>query len=256
MSLFPLDGVRNARPRQQLEPALQELRTAIAAFQAWEATGLGQVEEVLEAFDQARPRLNVLASLLLEAGVKAGADISTGLGFLPVLLQRLGFQVTATEAEPEVSRFACRQGIAVRALIIGRDALPFPPASLDFLVLGEVLEHLHLPPAQTIASLAPALRPGGLLLLTTPNITRLGNLERLAAGESILEAIPSDLPPGADLTRSLEHVREYSVREVVEAVEEAGLGIEQVLLTGWGESGYHPRPNPYSNDLIVVRATR
>jgi hypothetical protein len=46
------------------------------------------------------------------------------------------------------------------------------------------------------------------------------------------------------------------VREIVDAVEAAGLEISEVLMTGWGEMGYHPLPNPYVGEIIVVKAIR
>jgi 2-polyprenyl-3-methyl-5-hydroxy-6-metoxy-1,4-benzoquinol methylase len=104
--------------------------------------------------------------------------------------------------------------------------------------------------------LAALLRPQARLLLTTPNIARLAHLEALAAGENFLEPFPEDLPLSDDPTDHIEHVREYSVREVVEAVEAAGLEVTQVLMTGWGENGYDPLPNPFVNDIIVVEAVK
>lgn len=45
--------------------------------------------------------------------------------------------------------------------------LPLPDASIDTVLLLEVLEHLHQP-AQALSEIARVLRPGGQLLLTVP----------------------------------------------------------------------------------------
>ena len=256
MSLFPLDAVRNAQLDREIELLLEDAREQVIRFPEWNETGLGSSDEILEAYDMARPRLNVLASLLLRGGAHACLDIGTGPGFLPYILTRLGIAVIATERDTRVAHFARSAGIEVREYRLGHGIPPFQPDSFDAVVIAEVLEHLKVPAIGAISELATVLRPGGTLLLTTPNVARLAHLEALAAGENFLEPFPEDLPPGEDPTDHIEHVREYSVREVVDSVESAGLEIRQVLMTGWGESGYNLLPNPYANEIIMVEAEK
>jgi len=252
VTLFPLDQVRNARPEPRLEPQLEVIRTLLLDHCG--RAELGTTEDVLEAFDAARPRLNVLLGLLQDIPGSRGADISTGIGFLAVLLKHCGYPVEATENDLETSSFAEKRGVSVRRYDIGRMSPPFAPASLDFVVFAEVLEHLKRPPVATIAELASVLRPGGRLLLTTPNVARRVQGEALAAGENVPEPFSEDGP--GEPTDRIGHVREYSIREVVEAVEAAGLGVDRVLMTGWAAGGYQPLPNPYANEIIVLQATR
>jgi 2-polyprenyl-3-methyl-5-hydroxy-6-metoxy-1,4-benzoquinol methylase len=255
MSLFPLDAVRNASIDREIEPVLEDVREEIARFPRWSETGLGEAEEILAAFDVARPRLNVLAAAIVRARARSCVDVGTGLGFLPAVLSRLGVETIATEADPAVSAFLQARGNEVLEYRIGRTAPPIARQSADVVVFAEVLEHLKVAPGRALGEIAGLLRPGGRLLLTTPNIARLAHLEALAAGENFLESFPEDLPEGADPTDYVEHVREYSLREVVDAVESVGLAIDRVLMTGWGVLGYEPLPNPYANEIIVLEAT-
>jgi hypothetical protein len=32
--------------------------------------------------------------------------------------------------------------------------------------------------------------------------------------------------------------------------------VQRVLMTGWGGAGYHPLPNPFVNEIIVLIATK
>lgn len=256
MPIFPLDSVRNAVIDREVELVLEDLREEVAAFPFWGEAAGGGPEDVLEVYDLARPRLNVLVSSLRDMEGRVGADIGTGFGFLPVLLARYGITTRATEQEVALSRFATVHGVDVKPYGIGKDVPPFGNASLDFLVLAEVIEHLKLSPIAVLRDLAPLLRSGGRLTVTTPNIARLQHLEALLAGENFLERFREDLPAGADATDFVEHVREYSVRELVEAVEAVGLGVDRVLMTGWGDAGYEPLPNPYANEIIVLSATK
>jgi 2-polyprenyl-3-methyl-5-hydroxy-6-metoxy-1,4-benzoquinol methylase len=255
MSIFPLDSVRNATIDRHIELHLEDLREEIAGF-PFSLNDELDLQDVLEVYDLARPRLNVLASSLSDLRGAHGADIGTGFGFLPVLLIRGGLQTIATETDLTPAQFAAAHGIDLRPFRIGRMAPPIEPESLDFLVLAEVLEHLKMPPQAVLHDLIPLLRPAGRFILTTPNIARMEHVQALVAGENFLEPFPEGLPTGSDPTDFIEHVREYSVQEVVDAVEASGLAVQRVLMTGWGGAGYHPLPNPFVNEIIVLIATK
>ena len=61
-------------------------------------------------------------------------------------------------------------------------ALSLPTASIDAVLFCELFEHLHLNPFHTLKEIFRVLRPGGLLVLTTPNLRRVETLSRLWHG--------------------------------------------------------------------------
>src|SRR5438105_3728935 len=76
----------------------------------------------------------------------------------------------------------------------------------DIVVCAEVIEHLPISPMHVLRLLEAALRPGGWLVLQTPNAARIGNRVRLLAGCNPFEPLREDsVSPG--------HFREYTVAE-------------------------------------------
>jgi SAM-dependent methyltransferase len=76
----------------------------------------------------------------------------------------------------------------------------------DFIFFIEVIEHLPVPGYIVLERLARALRPGGALMCTTPNLYRLRNVVFMALGQQIFDYFhyPED-------DHSLSHVLEYSL---------------------------------------------
>lgn len=75
----------------------------------------------------------------------------------------------------------------------------------DFVFFSEVIEHLPIPGYVVLERLRKVLRPGGVIICTTPNLYRLRNLVYLALGRRIFDYFRY---PDSEV--ALEHVIEYS----------------------------------------------
>ncbi len=64
---------------------------------------------------------------------------------------------------------------------LSHDAVPFD-SEFDLVVLAEVVEHMVLPLHEVLAKILPALKPGGHVVITTPNLYRLRNCVRMLTG--------------------------------------------------------------------------
>src|SRR5207302_2056469 len=128
--------------------------------------------------DLGESRLRKLLRLL--AGEPRGRVLDVGCagGELAEILHARGWRVDGVEREPELVRTAERHGIAVRLSDFDREPLPWDTATFDAAVAGEVIEHVvdtdHL-----LGELARVIRPGGALVVTTPNLASLENRLRL-----------------------------------------------------------------------------
>jgi 2-polyprenyl-6-hydroxyphenyl methylase/3-demethylubiquinone-9 3-methyltransferase len=121
---------------------------------------------------------------------KRAADVGCGAGLLCEPLARLGAAVVGIDAAPEniaaARLHAEGQGLAIDYRTGSIDVLGAEP--FDLITSLEVIEHVE-DPAAFVRGLAAALKPGGLLILSTPNRTPVSRLAMITLGEG-LGAIP------------------------------------------------------------------
>lgn len=98
-------------------------------------------------------------------------DVSCKEGDVLQALVPRGFTLRGTNFEPDGSSL---NGIPVDYGIDLRKPLPYADASFDVVTLVEVIEHLENH-RTAICELARIVKPGGVLVLTTPNIMRLNS---------------------------------------------------------------------------------
>ena len=116
------------------------------------------------------------------------------------------------------------------------EPLPFPDASFDAVVSGELLEHLQFPDA-LVAEARRILRPGGVFVGSVPNAFRLQSRIRFLRGR----------PPEDDPT----HLRMFSATAMRELLTE----FEDVGITFVGGRYRRLSPRLLARDL-VFSATR
>jgi SAM-dependent methyltransferase len=85
-----------------------------------------------------------------------------------------------------------------------KDEPPFT-TEFDFVFFSEVIEHLPIPGYVALKRLRKAMRPGGAIICTTPNLYRLRNVVYMALGRPIFDNF--QYPEGEF---ALGHVVEYS----------------------------------------------
>ena len=95
---------------------------------------------------------------LLDVGCSSGAFLMTA--------RKLGLEGVGVEPAAEAAATARRAGLNVFTGFL--EAVRFPAASFDAATLIEVIEHLR-DPRSLLAECRRVLRPGGILLVTTPN---------------------------------------------------------------------------------------
>jgi methionine biosynthesis protein MetW len=107
------------------------------------------------------------------AAVPAGArvlDVGCATGYLAAELKARGCEVVGVEADPDAAAAARARGVEVVEGDIEDAALRGGlPGERDRILLGDVLEHLR-DPAAALAGVRGLLAPGGVAVVSLPNV--------------------------------------------------------------------------------------
>ena len=140
-----------------------------AALEKWDTTA-GTVPDARSAPRHARVSRRRLQTLLSVLGHDASRarllDVGCSSGAFLVAARALGLDAQGVEISPEAAASARRAGFRVHTGLL--EEAGYPDASFDAIALIELLEHLRDPRA-LLAECRRILRPGGVLLATTPN---------------------------------------------------------------------------------------
>ena len=91
--------------------------------------------------------------------------------------------------------------------------------SFDVVLFCEVIEHLVTDPIEALRRIKARLVPGGLLVLTTPNVNRLENIAKMLAGQNMYDPISGYGVYGR-------HNREYNKHELFLMLDHLGFDLE------------------------------
>jgi 2-polyprenyl-3-methyl-5-hydroxy-6-metoxy-1,4-benzoquinol methylase len=94
-------------------------------------------------------------------------DVGCSNGHFLFWAKQAGLEVVGVELNPATAEIAQKNGLSVSVGTI--ESATFEPSSFDFILMGDLIEHVTNPRA-VIQAASKLLRPGGLLVLVTPNL--------------------------------------------------------------------------------------
>ncbi len=167
--------------------------------------------------------LRRLEPLFLEHIPRGGRVLDAGCGrsLFTEIRPQWPFRIVASDVDLDLLRARQAEFADVRFLVGDAEPLPFQDGSFDAVFAGELIEHLP-DPRPGVAEFRRVLRPGGTLILTTPNRLRLANLA-----------------DGSERPYSPDHLSELSYDEVRALLEAEGFvirratGLHLELLLNW-----------------------
>ena len=186
------------------------------------------------------------------AGAKV-VDVGCYNGFLCYLAAQLGYQTAGIDAL-DLGKVPERTGVMASVNAPYHEANfnhldPFhglETGQFDAAILGEVIEHICNHPVGLLAAIGQLLKPGGYLLLTTPNPRTLLNAYRLVSGgnfmwgETEFATVPKVDASGRFTSCENIHYREYSQPVLLDMLRRAGFEVEVAAFMGIGAAtGQH-----------------
>ncbi len=172
--------------------------------------------------------LNILSKLHRQ-GIRRVLELGSNPYLMTMLMQhRFDFELelanyfaeelTAKKSVHVAELDGKRLEFPFRHFNIERDGFPYSSRSFDCVLFCEILEHLLESPDHAVAEMARVIRPGGFLILSTPNATRLTNLFFLAMGRNIWDWYSANGPYGR-------HNREFTLLEVRSLLNRHGFDV-------------------------------
>lgn len=144
------------------------------------------------------------------------ADLGAGTGDMSGQLTAAGFQVFPCDVEGTALRAArhASPGLSV-VRMDATEPFPFRSSSLDGVFIGELIEHLF-DPGKLLRECHRVLRPGGVLVLTTPNLATLQDRLRFLSGRA-----PRQVNPYHEYLRL--HIRPFTYSALAASLRREGL---------------------------------
>lgn len=111
---------------------------------------------------------------------------------------------------------------AYKQFNIEDEAFPYPDETFDVVLFCEIIEHLLSDPVHALLEIRRILKPGGILVLTTPNVVRLDNVRKVIAGENFYDPYSGYGPYGR-------HNREYTQEDLFNLLTANGFSVRTMF---------------------------
>lgn len=183
------------------------------------------------------------------------ADLGAGGGQVGSWLARRGVRPITCDVVLAAGRAARRDGLMAVVGDVG-EILPFRSASLDGILAGEIIEHVY-DPALLLRECHRVLKPGGVLVLTTPNLATAQDRLRFLVGHA-----PRQVNPFHEYLHL--HIRPFTYPLLATGLRSAGLVPAELVSnhvvwrTRFGEvrSAWAARRWPTLGGSLIVAAVR
>jgi SAM-dependent methyltransferase len=193
------------------------------------------------AFDRARLS-DIVATVIERVPTGRVLDLGAAPFIVTSSLVSLGYDVTVNglpireldvHGELELGICGSTRRLPVELFDV-EGVFPLPDNMFDCVIAGEIFEHLNRQPWAMLSESWRVLKPGGLLVITTPNGHTMEVLywwlKRGSTGQGFNPVSPT-----------VRHAREYSVSEIEDIVVSQGFDIRSIFTRNYshiGENGF------------------
>lgn len=154
-------------------------------------------------------------------------EIGSAPYHLTSILKKKGLPVTGVDIDPErQASFIEANDLNIVKCNIEQEKLPFEDDSFHYIIFNEIFEHLRINPIQTLREVNRVLHPDGTMILSTPNLYSVRNVVHLLMGRGFDN--PYEQFRKLETIGHMGHVREYSVKQVKDFLENTGFKVHKV----------------------------
>jgi SAM-dependent methyltransferase len=199
---------------------------------------------------RAHRQLRMLSDVLARAeGPQVILDVGCGDGEATGMVPRGEHTVVGIDWSMMALRHARSLGLSLIRGGIDPPGLPIADGGADVVILSEVIEHL-VDTDSAIDEIRRVLRPGGTLLLSTPNLAAWYNRGLLALGiQPIFSEVSLRGIYGRPGSQVVGHLHMFTKRALTEFLTDRGFACERVM-----GAPYHDVPRPMRPlDRLICR---
>ncbi len=136
-------------------------------------------------------------------------------------LNKLSYDIVSVDIDPTRAEVIVdKNGLNVVRCDIETEPLPFDDGTFQMVLFNEIFEHLRINPIATLEEVNRVISPGGIMMLTTPNLYALHTVVNYLIGRGIRK--PYNQFNSLRTLGHMGHVREYSVKEIKVFLENTG----------------------------------
>jgi len=180
------------------------------------------------------------------------------------MLEKEGYSVEGIDLHPERINPQIRKKIVFKKCDVENQTLPYKNNHFDVIIFVAILEHMRINPLVTLKELRRVLKPGGRLILQTPNLSYWTRRLKVLFGRSFDES-PYRVFDKLQTLGHAGHIRDYTMKEACEILKESGflifhkqwdyIAIPPKKLLHWFDLiiGLYP---PFRNQLTIIATKR
>jgi SAM-dependent methyltransferase len=192
--------------------------------------------------DRARRQARMLKDVLRDVASPASIlDIGCGDGSATILAAQVnpGHRIMGLDWSADALRHARSRGLTLLRAEAGPAGLPIASGRADVVIMSELIEHL-VDPDSALEEARRVLKPGGTLLLSTPNLAAWYNRGLLALGvQPLFTEVSLRGVFGRPGSQVAGHLRLFTRRALVGLLAARGFG--SIRVSG---ASYHDVPWP------------
>jgi 2-polyprenyl-3-methyl-5-hydroxy-6-metoxy-1,4-benzoquinol methylase len=183
--------------------------------------------------------LDVIEAVVTNSNGPKVLDIGISYGLYDVVLKKhFRYKVYGIDHPDNIDvycRFPIYNNIYVLPCQLHYDNIPFKNGSFNTIIAAEIVEHLMISPTALFKKLNALLKPGGRIIVTTPNFSNLRNILYLLRGFSPIANFPDEaILVNRIIQDTRVHPREYTAKEIKNALLGANFNIIKIRTTNRG----------------------